>query len=289
MPGKIKFLKNNKFFLLILFILTLFIWAFAWQTPDNNLHLYFFDVGQGDSILIQKKTYQVLIDGGPDNKVLTGLGRSMPFYDRKIEYIILTHPHADHITGLIEVIKRYEVGRIYLTDATHTTNEYLEFLQAIKDKNIPIEYALEGKKINLDNSIVLNILYPNRSFKEIKEQNLNNTSIITRLEYFNFSTILSGDAESIILDSISKKYSKSISSDVIKIPHHGSQNALNYNFLLNVSPELAVISAGKDNQFGHPSQKVLDTLKNINTFRTDISGQIEVITDGHKFWIKTEK
>lgn len=280
--------KFGRYILLSLFLLAVLVWVAVFQTPNSNLHLFFFDVGQGDAIFIQRKNFQILIDGGPDTKVLSRLGRVMPFYDRKIEYVILTHPHSDHIVGLIEVLKRYQVGQVLATDAPHTTGEYLEFLKLIKEKNLSFDLAIKGKKIETA-QISLEILHPDKSFKQVQIDNLNNTSVVSRLSFLNFSAILTGDAEKIILDKLSNEMPDKLSANVLKISHHGSEDGLDSLFLKKVSPELAIISVGKDNQFGHPSIKTLKLLEHIKTFRTDQNGTVEIETNGHNFWIKKER
>ncbi|PIP21369.1 MAG: hypothetical protein COX39_03355 [Candidatus Nealsonbacteria bacterium CG23_combo_of_CG06-09_8_20_14_all_40_13] len=285
-----KAIKSDKFgrlTILVLLVTVIFVWTVFFQKPNSNLHIFFFDVGQGDAILVQQKSTQILIDGGPDNKILSKLGRAMPFYDKDIEYMLLTHPHSDHLSGLIDVIKSYHVKSILMTDAVHTTLEYLEFLKQIKDKNIPTSMAKTGEKISLENNVELDILYPDKPVAQV--DNLNNTSIVSQLKYDKFTVIFPGDAEKSILDQLAQKYGNNLASNVLKVPHHGSKNGLSSSFFNKVSPELVIISVGKNNQFGHPSPQLLKFFENIKVLRTDEKGDIELETNGQNFWLKTQK
>lgn len=265
---------------------------------DSKLHLYFLNVGQGDSIYVRKmNNFDLLIDGGPNNKVINELGEVMPFWDHKIDYVMLTHPHADHVTGLIEVIKRYKIGQILATDAVNTTSEYIEFLNLVKEKHIPYRLVRRNDDLKLDKDVNLNILWPNESFYEREINNLNITSIVAKLTYNNFSTLFTGDAESEVQDALVTGHQfigqvgLSLVTNVLKVPHHGSSNAADDNFINLVKPEITVFTVGLDNMFGHPAQSTLEKYQKINSkiYRTDQSGRIEVVTDGQKYWTKSEK
>lgn len=288
---KIKHKVVGRYVILLLFIIAVLVFVALFQKSDQNLHIYFFDVGQGDAILVEKGEEQVLIDGGPDTSVLSKLGGVMPFWDYKIEYLILTHPHADHLVGLVEVAKRYEIGQIISSDATHTTGEYLEWLKTIKEKNIPHKVGVKGEKWEVgDCSIICEeweIFYPEESFKDRKVDNLNNTSVVAKMTYGDFSVFLPGDAEREVLDRVASD--NNIDSDVLKVAHHGSDNGLTSNFLKAISPELAVISVGKDNKYGHPGKNTLELLKNLKVLRTDLNGDIKLTSNGKNFWIETGK
>lgn len=281
----------------IIIIFVLFVTSFllintSKDKLDSNFHAYFLNVGQGDAMYARVPSGEdILIDGGPDLSVLTELGKVMPYSDRTISYVVLTHPHADHLFGLIEVLKRYEVKNIILTDAVSTTQEYQEFLNIIKDKQIHTILAKADDDIDIDNNFKFEIFYPNETFNGREVANLNNTSIVGRLVYDNFSIITTGDAETDLQEKIVKKYSDNLQSDIIKIAHHGSKNGINENFLDYANPEIAVISVGADNKFGHPHANTIKTLnqENIKTFRTDEDGTIEVISDRVNFWTNLQK
>jgi len=271
--------------LVVLFGGTVVVWSVVFSlTPDNILEVVFFDVGQGDSIFIETPSKrQVLIDGGPDKSVLEKLNSEMPFYDRRIDLIILTHPDADHLTGLIEVLEYYQVGHILTSGFEKNTATYRKWRQLIEEKNIPLTLAQAGQKISLEENIVLEILWPDQSLiKTISSAN--NASIVGRLVYSQSEILLTGDIEKKIEGQL---IGYEIESDVLKIPHHGSKTSTSYNFLQAVSPEIVVISVGEDNRYKHPSQEVLDRLENTTIYRTDEKGDVKVLTDGISFNIIT--
>ncbi len=278
----IKLKKFRKYLLSFLFICTLLIWLVVLTLPDRKLHVYFFDVGQGDSVLIQtSKNQQILIDGGPDNTVLSGLGEVMPFYDKKIELVILTHPHADHLVGLLEVLKNYQVDQILTTGVVHTTPEYIKWLETIKNKDIPVKIAQAAQIINLDGA-KMDILYPFESLAEEKVEDLNNSSIVCQLLYGQISFLFTGDIEE---ETEGKLKNNNLKSNVLKIPHHGSSTSLLSGILEQVDPNIAIICVGSDNPFGHPAVETLDKLKDIEVYRTDQNGTVEIVSDGKRYEI----
>lgn len=289
--------KNNttKWLLGILLLIALVIWVVVFQKPDNYLHAYFLNVGQGDSEYVRTmNNYDVLIDGGPDKSVLSQLGEIMPFWDKKIDLVILTHPHSDHVSGLIEVLKRYEVGEIITTDAAASSAEYNEWNKIIKDKNIPTKIAKCNEEKNIDEKTKMFFLWPCESFKDQKIDNLNNTSIVFKLTYVKFSVLFTGDAQEevqkeLVNSNLTLKQLDNI--NILKVAHHGSSNGSLESFLKIINPDVAVISVGKDNKYGHPAQSTLDKLKNIGAeiFRTDKNGRIEIISNGQTFWTNTQE
>jgi competence protein ComEC len=234
----------------------------------------FLDVGQGDAALITTPSNQrILIDGGPNDAVMARLDKTIPFYERRLDAVILTHPHSDHLNGLIKVLKTYEVKKIYMTGVLHTTPEYIEFLDEIKAKNLKAENVTAGKELELSDGIKLNFLYPYKNLVGQKVENLNNSSIVTRLVWNKSSFIFMGDLEAEAQTDLLKQ-NANVQSEVIKIAHHGSKDSANKTFLEKVNPRIAVISVGKDNKFGHPSEQALDLLKSVKVFRTDQDGNI---------------
>ncbi len=293
-----KFWANKKFAyfaLATLVIIALLVWLTVFQAVErkDRLKLVFCDVGQGDAILIQiPENQDILIDGGPDNSVLSCLGENMPFYDRKIESIILTHPDADHSRGLVEVVKRYEIREIWLTGVHHDLADYTEFLSLIKERDILTKTAKVGEIVFQDEKIKLKILYPKENLEGREVSNLNNTSVVARLVYQNFSAIFTGDLEEDKQRDLIDQPSIEISADIFKVSHHGSANGLLTEFLSQVNPEIAVISVGENNRYGHPSPKILDKLKmilGIEIFRTDQNGDIKIFSDGKDYQIRTQK
>lgn len=282
--------KNKIKILIALFVIAVVVWVFVFIDVNQGefLKLEFFDVGQGDAIFVEtmdKK--QVLIDGGPDLSVLEKIGRKMPFYDRYIDLIILSHPEADHLNGLIEVIKRYEVGGIIATGVIRNTDQYKEWVEVIKQKHIPVYIAKSKGEIDFGNNIKLKILYPfeNLVGKEISESN--NTSIVAQLVYNNFETLFTGDIEKSVENKLIEiSPSGKLKSDILKVAHHGSKTSSSEEFLKIVQPIIAIISAGKDNKYGHPHQEILDRMANILSFVTGKSGDIEILSNGKEFIVK---
>lgn len=271
----------------ILFIGTVFVWSAIFAQTTNLLEVHFFDVGQGDSILIEtpdKK--QILIDGGPDKTVLEKLNQTMSFYDRKIDLLVLTHPDADHITGLIDVLEYYQIGYILTSGFETDTAVYKKWRKLISEKNIPLTMVQSGQKIILSEEIIFEILWPEQPLIGVKDAN--NTSVVGRLIYGQAEFLLTGDIERKIENILIEK-NWNLKSDILKVPHHGSKTSSSYNFIEEIDPKIAIISVGENNRYKHPSQEVLERLKNVPTLRTDKSGDITIFTDGNLFEVKTER
>lgn len=281
-------LRKNGIFYFVAF-LTVFTGA-VWygvftREARHNLRMIVFDIGQGDSIFIEAPNgNQMLIDGGPSSAILAKLGRVMPFWDRSLDVVVLTHPHADHVTGLIEVLKRYEVGMVLESGANYPTAEYAEWHALLDEKHISVTIARRGQKIHLSPKIEVSILTPFDSFASASLQNVHDAMLISKLIYASSSALLMGDAEK-ILEYRLLFLGADIKSDVLKIGHHGSKTSTTEDFLRAVSPQYAVISAGRKNRYGHPYQGVLNRLAafGIKTLRTDQDGDIGFVSDGRRF------
>lgn len=262
------------------------------EAPDGAampaLRVYFLNVGQGDAIYIRTPEEQdILIDGGPDASVLAELGRVMPFWDRQIDVVVLTHPHSDHVAGLVPVLRRFEVKQIYYTGVLHTAPDYLAWLEEIKTRKIPLNIVQDFFELKLSESVKLQFLFPTTSLVNQKMTELNNSSIVTRLVDGDAEFLFTGDAEAEVEEALVKKYCApeqtcSLASDVLKIGHHGSTSSSSEEFLKAVNPRYAVISVGQDNAFGHPHLRTLKRLERLNVpiLRTDEKGAIVFATDG---------
>lgn len=284
---KNKIQKFAPLFFIFVIVVNVYIWAEYLRPVDNNLHFYMLDVGQGDALLIKTPYNQdILIDGGPGKTVLGELGRVMPFYDRHIDLIILTHPHRDHLEGLISVMERYSVGRILLTGTSYESSDYEELLELVAEKEISISIAKKGQVITFGDDLSLDILAP-VNLNGGKIENLNNSSIVGLLDFRDFEILLSGDAE---VEEWSSILSQGLDMDIeiLKAAHHGSENGTSRKILEMFIPEVALISAGEDNKYGHPHDEVLDLLKEfeIDVYRTDIEGTVHIISDGESYQIK---
>lgn len=277
--------KEKKFVFAILtalFLANFLAWLAVFELAKPKfLEVNFFDVGQGDAVLIETPMrQQILIDGGPTPAILEKLGEEMPFWDRTIDLIILSHPEKDHIVGFLEVLKRYRVDNVIWTGVVRDTPEYNEWMSLLKKEKAKIFIAKIGQRIG-SGELGMEIFYPFESFegKELKDSN--ETSIVAKLIYGKSSFLFTGDigqrSEAKIILNASQP-----ESDVLKVGHHGSKNSTSDEFISAVSPKIAVISAGKGNPYGHPHNEVLDVLAKygIRVLRTDLQGDIKIISDG---------
>ncbi len=259
----------------------------TYQAP-RKLEVDFLDVGQGDAILIKAPAGQnVLIDGGPDKTVVKQLGENLPWWDKQIDLMILTHPHDDHVTGLIDVLKRYQVKRILYTGVSHNAPNYLTWLKLVRDKKVPLIIVDKEQTINLGAGASLDILFPDQSFLNKTVDDLNQSSMVIRLAYGQNKFLLTGDAGDLVEKQLLAK-GADLSADVLKVGHHGSQYSSSEAFLEKVRPKLAVIEVGRDNGFGHPNLRIIKRLERVGTeiFRTDLNGTVKVVSDVKKIIIK---
>jgi len=280
--------KIKYFILIILFSGAVFIWFAIFTFADNEfLEVCFFDVGQGDSIFIETPNRkQILIDGGPDKTILEKLNKAMPFYDRTIDLLILTHPDADHITGLVSALEYYDVKYILTSGIENDTAVYKKWRDLIKEKNIPLILAQSGQKIFLDQNIFLEIIWPEQSLIESFSKPTNNASVVGRLVYGDIEFLLTGDIEKKVEQHLISQ-NLNLESDIFKVPHHGSKTSSSYNFIKMINPQISVISVGEDNRYKHPNDEVLERLKDSVIYRTDKDGDIKILTDGILFDILT--
>lgn len=247
----------------------------------DTLNVHFLDVGQADSIFIELPNKEtMLIDAGnnADDKLVVSYIKNLN-YD-KIDYVVGTHPHEDHIGGLDTVINTFEIGNIYMPKIEHTTKTFKDVLLAVKNKSLKIKTARAGVNIINNDDLKINIIAPIYDYYE----DLNNYSAVIKITYKDNSFLFMGDAEKLSEGEIVSD----VKVDVIKIGHHGSHTSTSKEFLKRVSPTYAVISVGKDNDYGHPHEETIDLLNksNIKFFRTDVSGTITIKSDGHSINIE---
>lgn len=288
-------------------ILTLIVWLAVASFPTKKLKLVTCDVGQGDAILGEVGTFQFLVDGGPNAKVIDCLSRYMPFWDRTIEVVILTHPQEDHLAGLIEVFRRYKVDTFLTSPLNPGTQIYKVLEKEVGGNGARVVNPVTGSHVRYD-KLSLDIVWPSKEFlasvgfsqgsKEgqgvlgafTSDKDPNSFSVITNVSFGDFDAILTGDIEQEeVLILIKENLLHDV--DYIKIPHHGSKNGLNKELLDIATPEVAVISVGKGNRYGHPNAEVLDLLKlyDVEIKRTDLEGDVVVIADGVTWEVKTGK
>ncbi|MEK7464249.1 MAG: MBL fold metallo-hydrolase [Patescibacteria group bacterium] len=246
---------------------------------ENDLKIYFIDVGQGDSELaILPGGVKILIDGGqPNGKLLEGLGKILSPTDRYIDLVMMSHPQLDHFGGLIDVVKRYRVGAFLTNGREGTALAFDDLKKAIVEKNVQVLVLAKGDKIRYRQSLI-NIISPDRVSLLSKE--LNDTSLVALLASNNSKTLFTGDMGTNIEESM--LYSKSLSKiDILKVGHHGSKYSSAGSFLAQLNPRISVIEVGK-NSYGHPTEAALSRLSSSGSkvFRTDKDGTVEIIIDG---------
>ena len=282
--------KLYKIFLIfgIAVLLAGIVWFWLFYSAAKNLEVDFLDVGQGDAILIKAPGGQnILIDGGPDKVILKRLAENLAWWDKTIDLMILTHPHDDHVAGLIEVLKRYQVEKILYTGVTHNAPNYLAWLKLVREKKVQMLIIDKPQIIKLGAESQLEILYPDQSLLAKAVSDLNQSSIVMMLAYGKNKFLLTGDAgeevERKLIDS-----GTNLSAEVLKVGHHGSQSSTSEEFLNQVKPNLAVISVGKDNDFGHPSLRTVKRLERAGAeiYRTDEKGTVRIESDGEKIKVK---
>lgn len=290
-PGIYKY-KPRTMLIVSLALLTVAVCLLIVSPADDYLHVSFLDVGQGDAILIQRGNKQVLIDGGPSPKVLNlRLGEKMAFWDRTIELVLLTHPSSDHVTGLVDVLDRYRVERVAYPEMEGDGSQVFDqWLQILDNKECLCTLVSKGQNIYLGEELLLEVLNPGNSLLTGTNSDIDNNGMVLRLSLGDISFLFTAD---IMWESeLEMIYSRArLDSTVLKVAHHGSETSTTEQFLSVVSPDVAVISVGNDNEYGHPDDSVVDRLsKEVgvnNIYRTDECGTIEFITDGEKMWINT--
>jgi len=271
-------MKNKKIIygvILLLFVLAIILGLIIFGSNKDFLTVNFLDVGQGDAILISQGKKQVLIDGGPSGqKMMEKLGTYVPFWDREIEVILITHPDSDHIEGLVSVLQNYKVDVIIETDVASESAVYAKLQDLIKEKNIQKIKGTRGTKIKISEKNELEILN-SQDENAAAQKETNSSSIVSKLTVGNEKFLFMGDLPS---ENEIKLISQNVdlSAEILKVGHHGSKYSTSTDFLNKVGPEDAVISAGKNNRYGHPAMETLDRLKNkkINILRTDVVGDI---------------
>jgi competence protein ComEC len=259
-----KYLRYLPFILLVFVSITVLIFVFN-LSKEKYLKVVFADVGQGDAIYIEAPNgKQIIIDGGPDSKLLSSLAKVMPFADRSIDMIIATHPDMDHIGGFPLLLDNYKIGTIILNGSSSSSQIYKDLEEKIIKKKINKIIAKRGMRIILDDkkNIYLDILFPDRDVLDLET---NSASIVCKLVYGENSFLFTGDADIYTENLIEWNEKKEIlDSDVLKLGHHGSRTSSSILWLEKVSPEIAIISAGKNNKYGHPHKEILERLLSLH-------------------------
>ena len=268
-------------------------WSQAYSGPDGRLHVLFLDVGQGDGILIvTPEGRQIMIDGGPDPlRAPLVLDSHLPFWDRSLDLVVATHPDEDHLRGLVEVVRRYNVDTV-LESVSDDSALYLEWQLALDDNDLDVGSLRRGQVIDLGEPVLLEVLNPQTASLQGASSDRNNNSVVLRLTYGKVSFLLTADIEAEAEDALLRG-SGYLSSTVLKVAHHGSRTSTTPAFLAAVGPQVAVIQAGADNLHGHPHQEIVDRLEGVlvegRLYSTARHGTVELTTDGRSLWVKTER
>jgi competence protein ComEC len=268
--------------LFVLAMMAALSWVAVWQlAPEPVLKVNFYDVGQGDAIFVKTSGgARVLIDGGPGGRILQKVASDLPFFDRRIDLVILTHPHADHVAGLIEVLRRYDVKRALFSPIIFESDYWREFLKLLDEKKVQKIIARSGQTVTLDKNTTLSILAPTGSVPAGKVADPNDFSVVSRLSYGQSDFLLLGDAGVKEVGKITPD--KDLQAEVVKIGHHGSASATTGGVLDKVGPDFAVISVGRKNKYNLPNSGVLALLESykVSYARTDRDGDVRLVSRG---------
>lgn len=285
--------------------------SFVWTLPDGKLHIVFCDVGQGDAAYIRfPDGRDMVVDGGPNDRVIGCLGRHMPFWDRHLDMVAMTHPQKDHMQGLIAVLERFGVGYFIRSDVDNPTEGYQKLLDITRQKHILVKLMVTGDRIGVG-SASLSFLWPSEAQISLKRPRLavqgevlrnsenvlgtsavgelNDYSLVFVLRYGSFDAVFTGDADAHVEGKYTGTKLADDTVEVLKVPHHGSKTGMTDAFLDWLKPRLAIISVGK-NSYGHPAESTLAKLatRGVPVKRTDEEGDIEVVSDGKTWYTSTK-
>ena len=264
------------------------VWSAVLALPDGRLHLWFLDVGEGDATLIRTPRGQViLVDGGPSPVAISNaLGRVLPFWQRHLDLVVLTHANEDHLLGLVEVARRYRIEQTIEPAVPSASGSFVEWEKALAAAETARAAALPGQSVDLGEGAALQILWPRGAAAGSQPENRG--SVVMRLVYGQVSILLPGDIDAATGNQI-VALGADLSGTILKVPHHGARSALDAALLRTIAPQAAVISAGAGNTFGHPAPETLALLSGLPVYRTDLQGTIELVTDGVTWQLLPER
>lgn len=271
----------------ILIFANVFIWlAIKQERPRNYVSVSFLDVGQGDAILIEGKTgNQILIDGGPNKTVLRMISQELSYFDRSIDVVMETHPDKDHIGGFPYILERYTVKQ-FIEPGVESENGIDDEIRRIRlKKHIDSTLARSGTIIDFHDGSYLRILFPDT---DVSQWETNNASIVAQYVYGDTCFLLTGDSPISVEEYLVLQYEKALHCQVLKLGHHGSRTSTSQQYLDVVQPEIAIVSAGKGNSYGHPHPEVIDMLakQRVSIQSTGEKGTITIYSDGNRIWNK---
>ncbi len=275
------------FIIFLMSVLAIFVIAY-WQTvaASGLAEVSFLAIGQGDAELIQTPFGQkILIDGGPDRGIIRALDKVLPWWERKIDLVILTHPHSDHVGGLIDVFHHYKIIKTLYTGVNFSAPEYAVWQEILEAKNIDTVIIDKPQRIKLGENCYLEILFPLGSYLDKKVKNLNNTSIVARFVYGSTTFLFTGDIETETERALLAS-KQNLRADVLKVAHHGSDTSSSLEFIQAVNPEFAVIEMAKDNDYGFPSARIVKRLIRFGArvWQTGEEGTVNFISNKNKIW-----
>ena len=276
------FFRKQKIKIVLVMIFLILINIF---NRTNEFNLNFIDVGQGDStLIITESNKKILIDGGGsefNSSFDVGEKTLLPYllkhHISKLDYIIISHFDSDHIGGLFTILEKLKVGEIIIGKQFEKSDNYQKFIKITKENNIKIKVVKAGDKIYFDKNTYINVIWPDIN-NIVNENIVNNNSLVFKMVYKDFSILFTGDIEEIAERRILNLYSDKLKADILKVAHHGSKTSSIEEFIKAVSPRIALIGVGKDNNFGHPNEEVIQRLEkyNIKIYRTDLDGEIDL-------------
>lgn len=249
----------------------------AWLELPSSFELHMLDVGQGDAILLRTAEGQnILVDGGPGQAVLEELGEVLSPFDRRLDLVILTHPHEDHVAGLVTVLQRFEVGEVLLSAPEYNNQAYEALMDEIAEQELPYSFADDGRDFEFG-EVKLDVLFPFEPFTGDEMENVNNASPVIKVTWEEVEVLLTGDAEQEV-EAALLAAGVDLSADILKAGHHGSRSSSTEAFLKAVGAELMLISCGAGNDYGHPHEETLEMAADLDmeVRRTDLEGRISI-------------
>ncbi len=277
------------YILLLFLIISLSLWSLVYyEGGRGELKFEVLDIGQGDSLFIESPTgIQVLVDGGPHRNLIKEISKAVSFYDKHIDMLVVTNPDADHYEGFISLLDKYSVDVVLEPGTANPYPAYGVLEDKIRQKGIQKILARRGQKIDIGGGAYIEILFPDRDVSGLSS---NDGSIVARLVYGKTSVLLQGDSTEKIEHYLVSTYNEDIKSTILKVGHHGSRTSTSREYVEKAKPEIAVISSGRNNDYGHPHKETLETLRSLNipAYDTCNNGDLIFVSDGENFFFKNK-